>query len=103
MENLLYIVSLTYKKPLEEVEKYIKEHISFLDKYYLQNVFIFSGRKNPRNGGVILAHRVTRLALEEIIKEDPFNKHQIASYNVIEVLPTKYAKEFESFIINEDI
>lgn len=102
MENVLYVVSLTYKKPLEEVEKYIDEHISFLDKYYSQNVFIFSGRKDPRNGGIILAYRVTRDQLEKLLEEDPFCVNEIASYDITTVLPTKYAKEFESFIIKQD-
>ncbi len=94
----MFIVSLTYKKPIDEVEKYIKEHIIFLDKYYALNKFIFSGRKNPRIGGVILSYNVTRAEIEEIIKEDPFFKNQIAEYEITEVIPTKYAKDFEKFI-----
>lgn len=94
----MFIVSLTYKKPIDEVEKYIEEHIIFLDKYYALNKFIFSGRKNPRIGGVILSYNVTRAEIEEIIKEDPFFKNQIAEYEITEVIPTEYAKDFEKFI-----
>lgn len=94
----MFIVSLTYKKPIDEVEKYIKEHIIFLDKYYALNKFIFSGRKNPRIGGVILSYNVTRAEIDEIIKEDPFFKNQIAEYEITEVIPTKYAKDSEKFI-----
>ena len=94
----MFIVSLTYKKPIEEVEKFIQEHIAFLDKYYAKNKFIFSGRKNPRTGGVILSYHVTKLELEEILKEDPFYRNQIADYDIVEIIPTKCAKEFEIFI-----
>lgn len=72
MSNTMFIVSLTYKKPIKEVEKYIQEHIRFLDKYYSANKFIFSGRKNPRIGGVILAYNLSRQELESLLKEDPF-------------------------------
>ena len=94
----MFIISLTYKKPLDEVEKYISDHLVFLNKYYALNKFIFSGRKNPRVGGVILAYHVTKEEIEEIIKEDPFYKNQIANYEITEVIPTKYAKGFESFV-----
>ena len=96
MENNLYIVSLTYNKSLSEVEKYLDEHVSFLDKYYTRNIFILSGRKNPRNGGVILASNVTKSELENLLKEDPFHKNEIADYEIVEVLPTKFVKELES-------
>ena len=52
----MFIVSLNYKKEISEVEKYLKEHVDFLDKYYLLGKFICSGRKNPRTGGIILVN-----------------------------------------------
>lgn len=40
----MFIVNLTYIRPLEEVEKYLAEHITFLNKYYGTDNFICSGR-----------------------------------------------------------
>lgn len=94
----MYIISLTYKKPIEEVEKHIQEHIAFLQKYYDKNKFVFSGRKNPRIGGIILANNVSEIEIIEIIKEDPFQKNEIADYELIEFIPTKYDKRFETFV-----
>lgn len=94
----MVIISLTYKKPIEEVEKYIKEHIVFLEKYYTLNKFVFSGRKDLRTGGIILVNNVTASEVSEIIKEDPFYKHQIADYEITEFTPTKYDPRFKPFI-----
>jgi uncharacterized protein YciI len=94
----MFIVSLTYKTPIEEVEKHIADHVAFLDKYYALNIFIFSGRKNPRTGGIILANNVTRSELEQIITEDPFCIQKIADYDVIEFTPTKFDARFGPFI-----
>lgn len=94
----MFLISLTYIKSLDEIDKYIDEHILFLDKYYALHKFIFSGRKNPRIGGVILAYNLSRTEIEDIIKEDPFHKHNIAEYEIIEFLPSKYAAGFESFV-----
>ncbi len=41
----MFIVNLKYIKPITEVEKYLPNHILFLDKYYKAEKFICSGRK----------------------------------------------------------
>lgn len=94
----MFIISLTYKKSIEEVEKYIEEHIVFLDKYYAEEKFIFSGRKIPRIGGIILANHVSLEEVNEIIKEDPFYKNQIAEYSITEFIPTKFNEKFLAFM-----
>jgi len=93
----MYIANLTYIKPLTEVEAYLEEHIAFLDKYYQLGKFICSGRKNPRDGGIILFNAKDEQEMKAIIAEDPFNRQQIASYTLIEFFPTKYAPDFKSF------
>ena len=94
----MFIVSLSYKKDIIEVEKFMEPHVQFLDKYYAEKKFIFSGRKNPRTGGVILAHNIDREMLQEIIKLDPFYENEIADYEITEVIPTKYDEDFAVFI-----
>lgn len=94
----MFIVSLTYKKDISEVEKFLEAHVEFLDKFYAEKKFIFSGRKNPRTGGVILIHNVDRSELDNIIKQDPFYQKEIADYSITEVIPTKYDENFASFI-----
>ena len=94
----MFIVSLSYKKDIIEVEKFMEPHVQFLDKYYAEKKFIFSGRKNPRTGGIILARNVDRETLQEIIKQDPFYENEIADYDITEVIPTKYDEDFAVFI-----
>jgi uncharacterized protein YciI len=94
----MFIISLTYKKDISEVEKHIESHIQFLDKYYSDKKFIFSGRKNPRIGGVILVRNMDIQTLTNIIQQDPFYQNEIADYEITEVIPTKYDKDFACFI-----
>ena len=96
----MFIVNLTYVKPLEEVEKILPEHIQYLEKYYESGNFICSGRKNPRKGGIILSNAKDLKEIEKIIREDPFYKAKIAEYGIIEFLPTKHTEGFEKFAIN---
>ncbi|WNZ57228.1 YciI family protein [Microbulbifer sp. ZKSA002] len=94
----MFIVSLTYIKPLEEVEKFISEHIDFLNKYYELGYFQLSGRKEPRTGGVILVTIDSRSALDQVLKQDPFYREELAAYEVTQVVPTKSSPELEFLI-----
>ena len=94
----MYIVSLNYIKSVSEVEKYLEEHVKFLEKYYEMGKFICSGRKNPRIGGVILLNAESSSEVEKIILEDPFNANEIAEYEITEFFPTKYNKNFKTFV-----
>lgn len=94
----MFILNLTYIKPISDVETHLQNHISFLEKYYSSDKFICSGRKNPRIGGVILCNATDINEVNAIIKEDPFYTENIAKYEIIEFTPTKYADEFKAFI-----
>ncbi|MEG3753105.1 YciI family protein [Psychromonas arctica] len=92
----MFIVSLTYKVELSEVDKLISDHIVFLEKYYALGKFIASGRKVPRIGGVILVNASNKEEVGSIIKEDPFHIANVANYQVTEFIPTMAAKEFDA-------
>jgi uncharacterized protein YciI len=92
----MFVVLLTYRKPLEDVEKYLAEHVEFLDAQYAAGVFIASGRRVPRTGGVILANGVDMAKLDAILARDPFKREGIAEYEIVEFLPTKMKPGFES-------
>ncbi|WP_281546257.1 YciI family protein [Grimontia sp. SpTr1] len=92
----MFIVSLTYKVELSEVDQYIEAHVTFLEKYYAAGKFIASGRKVPRTGGVILVNATNKAELDTIIKEDPFYIANVADYEVTEFIPTMAAKEFDA-------
>ncbi|AZA84996.1 GTP cyclohydrolase [Chryseobacterium lactis] len=96
----MFIISLTYKVALENVEQHLPEHNVFLQKYYDSGKFIASGRKEPRSGGIIIANAQSKNEIEQIISEDPFYTHQIADYEITEFIPSKYNDNFKFFINN---
>lgn len=94
----MFIVSLTYICEMSQIEQYLDAHIEYLDRHYAEGVFIASGRKVPRNGGVILAQARSRGELEAVLSQDPFNLHQLADYEITEFVPTKFVPELASLI-----
>lgn len=68
----MFIIELIYKVPLNQIDEYMESHVQFLNAHYSSGKFIASGRKVPRDGGVILATVNDRKEVEAIIKQDPF-------------------------------
>jgi uncharacterized protein YciI len=95
----MFFIELTYKQPLAIVEKYLPEHNIYLDNNYSAGNFIFSGRKEPRTGGVILANVATTEALEAIYQHDPFFVHKVADYRIIKFMPTKTDSIFGRIVV----
>lgn len=94
----MFIIQLTYKVPLAEVDQYLEEHKLFLKKNYAQEVFLLSGRKQPRNGGIILAQAENMSGIHNIIEEDPFYRNGIAEYQVTEFLPSMANEAWQTLI-----
>ena len=84
----MLIVDLVYKADLETVNKHVQAHREYLDSYYKEKVFLVSGPKIPKNGGVIVAN-VKPDVMEEIIKNDPFYIHGVADFKITCFDPVK--------------
>ncbi len=94
----MFIINLTYIVPLEDLDLHMAEHVAYLDKYYNKGLFIASGRKIPRTGGVILALADSKSTVEKIIKEDPFYKHQLAEFDITEFLTSKHHPDLKNLL-----
>lgn len=94
----MFLIILSYVKPLEYLDELIPAHIEFLDHFYKQSNFIASGRRNPRVGGVIIAKASCHDEIWNIIKQDPFYINEAAKYEVIEFSPSKYDPRFECLL-----
>ena len=97
----MFIISLHYIVPLETLDAHMADHVKFLRKYYKENVFIASGRKVPRTGGIILAVAETKDRVEQIIKEDPFYRHQLAEFTITEFMTSQMHPGFKAFMADQ--
>ncbi|WP_461209793.1 YciI family protein [Desulfocurvus sp. DL9XJH121] len=89
----MFIVTLTYKAPLETVDAHLEAHRAFLRAQYDCGMFLASGPRNPRVGGVILARAESLEALMAVLAQDPFNSNQVADYDVTEFAPVMTCAE----------
>lgn len=91
----MFVLELTYTAPLEDVDAALPAHRAWLDEQYQKGHFLASGRKEPRDGGVILAVADDRARIEEIAAGDPFVAAGVCEYRVTEFRATKTAPELE--------
>ncbi|MEU8734243.1 YciI family protein [Streptomyces tendae] len=93
----MFVLELSYTAPLDAVDAVLPDHVVWLDGLYEQGVFLASGRKEPRDGGVILAVAGDRARIEGITAGDPFVRAGVCEYRVTEFVATKTAPALERY------
>ena len=91
----MFIIELIYKASLADIDAHMKPHMRFLKTHYDAGTFLLSGRKIPRDGGIILATGSSRDAIESIARQDPFVANGLADVRVIEFRASQRAKDID--------
>lgn len=94
----MFVIELIYKVDLAEIDANMSAHVAFLNKYYASGNFLISGRKIPRDGGIMLAAGKTRQQIQAIIEEDPFVSRGLADYRIVEFRASQRANDIQKRI-----
>jgi uncharacterized protein YciI len=94
----MFIIELIYKVDLARIDAHMAAHVKFLKKHYAAGNFLISGRKIPREGGIIVAVGESRERIEVIAAEDPFVRHGLADVRVIEFRASQRAEDMPARI-----
>jgi uncharacterized protein YciI len=94
----MFVIELIYKASLEQIDAHMAAHVRFLKKYYASGHFLVSGRKIPRDGGIILSVGKSREEIEGIVREDPFHQHGLAEFRIIEFRASQKARDIQDRI-----
>jgi uncharacterized protein YciI len=89
----MFVIELIYKADLKDIDAHMRSHMAFLKKHYAAGRFLVSGRKIPRDGGIILALGKSREEIEGVMREDPFVKRGLAGARVIEFRASQRADD----------
>jgi uncharacterized protein YciI len=94
----MFLLELTYTADLSKIDAAMKAHMRWLNAQYAAGHFLVSGRKIPRDGGVILAAGPDRAAIEAIAAEDPFVAQGLATVRVVEFRASQKTKDPQRWI-----
>jgi uncharacterized protein YciI len=94
----MFIIDITYKVSLEQIDVYMKEHVEYLEKYFTSGNFFIAGRKDPKDGGIIVALASDKTQMENIIKQDPFYTNNLADIKITEFSGGRRAKNIDELL-----
>jgi uncharacterized protein YciI len=69
---MLYFVTLTYRRPLDEVNLHLATHKAWLARHLQEGRIVFAGPLEEGTGGVILARCDSRDELDRMLAADSF-------------------------------
>jgi uncharacterized protein YciI len=90
----MFVISLTYQASLDAIDAALPAHMEWIRDGYERGLFVASGRKVPRTGGMIFATG-DRETIEQKLESDPFKLGGLATYNVTEFVPLTVANGLE--------
>ena len=97
----MFIIELLYQAELSQIDAAMRPHMAYLKEHYAAGRFVASGRKIPRDGGIILALAESREQLEAIVKQDPFVARGLADYRIIEFRLSQQAESIDKLLATE--
>ena len=94
----VFVIELTYTAELAEIDAAMAPHVAYLKKYYDCGNFVLSGRKIPRDGGVIVAVGESRERIEAIAREDPFHVRGLSDFRVTEFRASQRSEDLAKLL-----
>jgi uncharacterized protein YciI len=91
----MFVIELVYKADLAQIDAHMAAHVRFLKKHYAAGRFLVSGRKIPRDGGIIIAVGNSRDEIQAIVEEDPFCSRGLAEFRIIEFRASQTSDRFK--------
>jgi len=79
----MFLILLTYLKPLEEVLEVRPRHLEYLERGFADGTFVLAGRRVPPTGGVILAQGNDEDLIRQVAEEDPYFQSGVAQFELI--------------------
>lgn len=94
----MFVIELIYKADLSEIDGAMRSHMAYLKQHYAAGRFLASGRKVPREGGIILALGDSREQVEAVVKQDPFVARGLADYRIVEFRLSQRADSLDALL-----
>ena len=85
----MFIVILRFSENKSQVSAFMDGHNQWIRDGFEEGIFLMVGSLQPGLGGSVIAHGLTREALESRVSEDPFVRENIVTSEILEIEPTK--------------
>ncbi len=89
----MFVVLLKFSRNKSQASQFMEGHNGWLQRGFDDGVFILAGSLQPKQGGTVLAHNISREALEERLSQDPFVGEDVVAPEILEITPSKVSQE----------
>ena len=79
-----FIVEIVYLVPVEQLGETVAEHRKFLGGGYERGLFLLSGPRVPRTGGLLVARAESLEDLQAFLAGDPYQQKGLAEHHYTE-------------------
>ena len=90
MDLSVFIAVLRYA-PMEQLKPFMEDHRVWAERYAAGGIFLLAGPMTSLDGGVIVARAASREQFESLLKEDPFYREGLETFDIIEFAPRRGA------------
>ncbi|MFI9810147.1 YciI family protein [Streptomyces sp. NPDC052301] len=92
----MFVVTVTYTAPLNEVDRWRPAHGDWLNQVIAQRLLLVAGRQVPLTGGVYFAAEMTPEELDRLLATDPYVVNNVATHTVVRFTPLLVAPGLEA-------
>jgi uncharacterized protein YciI len=85
----MFVILLRFSENKAQAGDYMAAHNEWIKQGFQEGIFLLVGSLQPGLGGSVLAHNVSRSALEAIVAADPFVEHNIVAAEILEIAPKR--------------
>jgi uncharacterized protein YciI len=83
----MFVVTLRFSTNKAGAPALMQAHNDWIRAGFDDGIFLMAGSLKPGLGGAVLAHGVTREALEERVQADPFVAQDVVEAEILEIAP----------------
>lgn len=85
----MFVILLRFSANKSQASAFMAEHNQWIQSGFEDGVFLLVGSLQPGLGGSVIAHGLSREALERRVNEDPFVVEGVVTAEILEVEPKK--------------
>ena len=85
----MFAIFLKFAENRAKALEFMEAHKAWIKQGFDDGVFLMVGSLQPNMGGAVLAHGVSRGAIESRVNDDPFVAEGIVSAEIMEISPAR--------------
>jgi len=85
----MFVVLLRFAEGRAKAPQFMAGHQAWLQQGFEEGVFVLAGSLQPKLGGAVLAHQLSREALQQRVNEDPFVAHGVVDAEILDIAASR--------------